>query len=207
MDWDISSLEIVPETNSNIEEIHHSKIYIAELEKQVFEAKTKELNSWKEQNVYVEEEDSGQPCISVKWVISRKVVDGNNITKVRLCARGFEELQDFASDFPCCSRIGVRSIFVLIASQNWNITSIHVKTAFLQGIKIERIIYLRPPKEANTSKVWKLEKCAYVLADASRYWYLRVREELLKLWANWKEIFNFGHEEMEAFTYVGIGLK
>ena len=179
-DRDISSLQIIPDSNINIEEIHYSQIYITEFEKQVFEAKTKELNSWKEQNVYVEE-DSGQPCISVRWVISRKVVDGNNITKARLCARGFEELQDFASDFPCCSRIGVRSIFVLIASQNWNITSIHVKTAFLQGIKIERIIYLRPPKEANTSKVWKLEKCAYVLADASRYWYLRVREELLKL--------------------------
>ena len=90
----------------------------------------------------------------------------------------------------------------------------------------------------------------YGLADASRYWYLRVREELLKLGAKissidpglfywrenntltgilachmddmiWggnqyfketiitklKEIFNFGSEEMEAFTYIGIELK
>ena len=58
-DRDISSLEIVPDSNSNIEENHYSQIYITELEKQVFEAKTKELNSWKEQNVYLEEEDSG----------------------------------------------------------------------------------------------------------------------------------------------------
>ena len=56
-----------------------------------------------------------------------------------------------------------------------------MKTAFLQGIKIGRIIYLRPPNEANTIKVWKLQKCVYGLADAGRYWYLRVREELLKL--------------------------
>ena len=88
------------------------------------------------------------------------------------------------------------------------------------------------------------------LADASRCWYLRVREELLKVGAKissidpglfywrenntltgilashmdeiiWggnqyfketiitklKEIFNFGSEEMEAFTYIGIELK
>ena len=88
----------------------------------------------------------------------------------------------------------------------------------------------------------------YGLADASRYWYLCVREELLKLGAKissrdprlfywrenntltgilachidymiWgsnqylkgtiklKEIFNSGPEEMEPFTYTGIGLK
>ena len=35
-----------------------------------------------------------------------------------------------------------------------------------------------PPKEANTLNIWKLQKCVYGLADASRYWYLRVREEL-----------------------------
>ena len=43
----------------------------------------------------------------------------------------------------CGSRIGVRSIFALIASQNWNISG-DVRTAFLQGKKIERIVYLRP---------------------------------------------------------------
>ena len=101
----------------------------------------------------LEEEDSGQPCISVRWVISRKVIDGSYITNVRLCAREFEELQDFPTISPCCSRIGVRSIFALIVSQNWNIISIDVKTRFLKGRKIERIVYLCPPKEANTSKV------------------------------------------------------
>ena len=101
-DWHISSLEIVLDSNSNINEIHYSQIYITDLQKQVFEAKTKELNNWKEQNIYLEEEDSGQPCISIKWVINRKVVDRSCITKARLCARGFEELQDFLNDSWCC---------------------------------------------------------------------------------------------------------
>ena len=65
----------------------------------------------------------------------------DNITKARLCARGFEELQDFPTDSPCCSRIGVRTIFALVVSQNWNISSIDVKAAFLQGRKIERIVH------------------------------------------------------------------
>ena len=50
---------IVPDSNSNIEEIHYSQIYTTELAKQVFEAKAKKLNSWKEQNLYLEEEDPG----------------------------------------------------------------------------------------------------------------------------------------------------
>ena len=53
-----------------------------------------------------------------------------------------------------------------------------MKTAFLQRKKIEREVYIRPLKEAATNKVWKLQKCIYGLGDASRYWYLRVKEEL-----------------------------
>ena len=83
-DRDTSSLEFVPNSRSNVKETHYSQIYISESEKQVFEAKTKELNRLKEQNIFIEE-DSGQPCISVRWVIRRKVVDGSNMTEARLC--------------------------------------------------------------------------------------------------------------------------
>ena len=34
-----------------------------------------------------------------------------------------------------------------------------------------------------TTMVWILKKCVYGLADASRYWYLKLREELIKLGA------------------------
>ena len=36
-------------------------------------------------------------------------------------------------------------------------------------------------KEAQTNKLWKLTKCIYGLAEARRCWYLRLKEELLKL--------------------------
>ena len=58
----------------------------------------------------------GESCISVRWVLSQKVKNGENITKVRLCARGFKEAKDFTTDSPCCSRIGICVIFILITS-------------------------------------------------------------------------------------------
>ena len=79
---------------------------------------------------------------SIRWVLSRKIKNGENVTKARPCARGFEEIKDFPTDSPCCSRIGVRSIFVLIASNEWKVQATDVKTAFLQGNKLkEQFIY------------------------------------------------------------------
>ena len=70
--------------------------------------------------------------------------------------------------------------------------------------KMERIVNLHPPKEANTSKVWKLQKCVYGLADASRYWYLRVTEELLKLRAKISNIDTGLFYWRENNTLIGI---
>ena len=175
---DVTDVQLVPNVlvqhENYSEEIDYSEIFITELEIQSMNAKLLELENWKIQEVYIEEENIGQHCLSVRWVLSRKFVDGKTITKARLCARGFEEVQDFPTVSPCCSRIGLKSVITLIATEKWEIKSIDVKTAFLQGKEIQRNVYLRPPVEANTRKVWKLRKCVYGLADASRYWYLRV---------------------------------
>ena len=78
----------------------------------------------------------------------------------------------------------MRSIFALEASNRWEIRGIGVKTALLQGKQIERTVYLRPSKEANTTIIWELQECVYGLADASHYWYLHETEEFIKLGAN-----------------------
>ena len=146
-------------------------------------AKQTELQEWKSREVYNEIEDSGQPCISLRWVLKQKTENGQIKTKARLCARGFEEDHEFRTDSPTCSREGLRIGLSLIAARKWSIQSIDVKTAFLQGKDLERTVYVRPPKEAHTDKIWHLRKCVYGLSDASRYWYLKVREELIKLGA------------------------
>ena len=65
-----------------------------------------------------------------------------------------------------------------------------VKTAFLQGNRIQRTVYLKPPKEANTKNLWLLQKCVYGLSDASRQWFLRVKDEITKLGGNMNKLDN-----------------
>ena len=52
--------------------------------------------------------------------------------------------------------------------------SIDVKTAYLQGDRIEREVYLKPTKKANTDKIWRLKKTMYGLKDAAQAWYRSV---------------------------------
>lgn len=56
-----------------------------------------------------------------------------------------------------------------------------VSTAFLQSFKIKRNVYIRPPPEADTNKIWHLLKPVYGLTDSSRLWYLTIRNKLIEL--------------------------
>ena len=148
-------------------------------------AKLAELDQWKSMGVYREIEDQGQGCISLRWVLKDKLdSNGEQYCKARLCVRGFEEEQNYRTDSPTCSREGIRLFLSATASRRWKIHALDVKGAFLQGQELDRQVIIRPPKEADTSKLWELRKCAYGLADAPRRWYLRLREELLKLGAS-----------------------
>ena len=110
----------------------------------------------------------------------KKLVDNEKFIKARLCARGFEEEQNFRTDSRTGSTKSLHLTCSMIASNKWTLNSLDVKTAFLQGKAIECTLYVRPPKEANRNQVWKLQKCVYGLADASRFCYLKLKEELIK---------------------------
>ena len=140
----------------------------------VLQAKEKELTSWKSQEVYREVENTGQTVMSLRWVVTPKIINGQPSVKARLVARGFEELQDFRTDSPTCSKEGLRIALLMLVSQSWSLHSLDVKTAFLQGESINRDLFVKPPKEAGTDKLWKLQKTVYGLADASRSWYLKL---------------------------------
>ena len=165
----------------NPEEDQVQQILSVNAKEDIRRAKSMELLQWKVQNVYTEVCDINQDCVSLRWVIQPKIIDGQPSVKARLCARGFEEEQNFRTDSPTCSREGVRIALTLIASNSWSLNSLDVKTAFLQGRPIEREVYVKPPKEAETNKIWKLNKTVYGLADASRSWYLKLRDELIRL--------------------------
>ena len=163
------------------EECFYNNILKSTCEDTVLDAKLKEIESWRTNNVFEEVPNCGQKTMSVRWVISPKIVEGKMSTKARLCARGFEETVLNRTDSPTCSREGMRIALSLISSYHWTLNSIDIKTAFLQGNAIDRNVYLKPPCEVKTNKLWKLKKCVYGLSDAPRKCFLKLKFELEKL--------------------------
>ena len=167
-----------------ITEVNYSEIFTVDSKTDTLKAKVAEMESWNKNRVYEEVEDSGQNCVSVRWVVTPKVINGELKVKARLVARGFEEVCNFRTDSPTCMRESIRIILLIIASMEWKLHSIDYKTAFLQGKEIERDVFLRPPTEFRKKDViWKLKKTVYGLADAPRVWFLRLKEEVMKLGA------------------------
>ena len=137
-------------------------------------AKEDDITNWIENEVFSEVEVTGQSVITTRWVFSEKP-DGSK--KARLVARGFQEDQsDLILDSPTSSRESQRFALILMASYGFEIRSLDVKTAFLQGKKLERDVFLRPPADICAGKLWKLSKCVYGLADAARNWFDKVAD-------------------------------
>lgn len=144
--------------------------------------KLDEIQKWKDLNTFEEVPNSGQKCISTRWVCTRKVKGGQVVHKARLVARGFEEdVSALKTDSPTCSKESFRILLAIVAANSWKLHSLDVKSAFLQGIPINREVYIKPPKEANAAGVWKMLKCPYGLADSGRHWYLKVQQVFLDL--------------------------
>lgn len=150
---------------------------------QVKNAKQIDLESWKQFAVYDKAPYSGQKLMSTRWVITEKESEGVCKVKARLVVRGFEEEADVKSDSPTFHKESLSLFLAAAATCSYDIHSIDIKAAFLQGQIIDRIIYVQPPKECESeeSLVWKLNECVYGLVDASRNWFFSVKKELVQL--------------------------
>ena len=104
------------------------------------------------------------------------------IYKACLVVRGFQEekLNISRKDSPTCCKDNFHLVLSIIVSNSWITHSLNIKSAFLQGKKIYCDVYLKPPKEAETSKLWKLNITAYGLCDAPNAWYISVKYVLMK---------------------------
>ena len=115
--------------------------------------------------------------------------------KARLCVRGFEEFDYPQSDSPTSSNDSFRMFLALSANEGFGIKSLDVTSAFLQGYPLKRDVFVLPPKESRKEGIiWKLKISCYGLYDASRKWYLAVKEQML----------NFGMKSLsgdEAFFH------
>ena len=104
--------------------------------------------------------------------------------KGRLCARGYEETAEFRRDSPTAMKASLRMLFMIAANEGYTVEGLDAMLAFLQGDKIERLVYVIPPPEFKSKKgsstVWRLKKTLYGLGDAPRSWYFRV----YKVWVS-----------------------
>ena len=82
---------------------------------------------------------------------------------------------------PTCLKETVRILFAVAASQRWECYTEDVKAAYSQGNKIDREVFLKPPRDIYNGTLWKLNKTVYGLCDAARAWYMRVKDVLLQL--------------------------
>ena len=167
----------------------------------VFQAKESELRNWFEMEAVDVIEDKGQKLITTRWVISQKELEGGiSIAKARLVIRGFEEEEQHQADAPTAAKLTLRIVLTIAANEDWNIETIDIKAAFLQGRPIDRDVFVLPPEEAREEGfIWRLRKTAYGLIDAARSWFMSVKDELLKAECKQsqldKAVFRWYHED------------
>merc|ERR1712030_141285 len=146
---------------------------------EVVEAKERELENLNKYDVFEEVEDSGQERISSRWVITKKeTADGQKTDyKGRLVARGFQEKSAPQSDSPTMRRESLKLFFSIAANEGFKLRSVDIRAAFLQAKGLERDIFLLPPRDVQKEGLlWKLKKPLYWLNDASRKFWLKVKE-------------------------------
>ena len=97
--------------------------------------------------------------------------------------RGFEEFHDnIEVEAPTAGKSTLRLVLAISANMSWDVfQTMDIKSAYLQGRKIERSVYIIPPKEVSLEgKLWKLRKTCYGLVDAAREWYFSLKTEIIK---------------------------
>ena len=112
----------------------NKEVLLSKVERfEITEAKLKELENWKNNNVYQELDDENQNKISVRWAITEKEIDGFSQPKGRFVVHGFEDLDInvVRKDSPTCGREDLRKLFCIIASFGWYINTMDIKAAFL----------------------------------------------------------------------------
>ena len=167
-----------------------TKVFAVEIPKKDYEnpevksVMREELEKWEKFDAYEWVDDVGQEIIDTRRVVTKKELhDGQKVDyKARLFVRGFKESNEPRSDSPTASKETLTILTAIAANEGWEIESIDITSAFLQGITIPRDVFVKPPEEIkHEGLLWRLKKGGYGLWDASRLCYLEVKKVLLQL--------------------------
>ena len=156
----------------------------------VVNAKAKELQTLKKFGTFIDTDirtlnaEQRNKIIPTTWNVVQKDVKNPDSIKARLCARGDKEKGDVRTDSPTVSRQALRLLITKAAQNHWKLKSLDFTGAFLQGMDIDRVVYLLPPpdvREQNPNLVWKVIKRLYGFKDSSRGWYLEFDRAMKEL--------------------------
>ena len=121
---------------------------------EVIEAKEAEMGNFIRFKAFEDIEDQGQPRISSRWVITEKQNhDAMKVkTKARLVVRGFQETEEPRSDSPTLSHDSLRCriMMSITSNEDFEIRSLDVKNAYLQGSEIGRTVFVEPQSDYKT---------------------------------------------------------
>ena len=94
-------------------EVTEDILFGSEAERDRFnDAKSEEIQKWREMDTFEEVQDTGQTTLSCRWVCTEKIKNNVPVLKARLVVRGFEEdTTQIKKDSPTCNK---ESICLLI---------------------------------------------------------------------------------------------
>ena len=148
-------------------------------------AEGSEMESHKQNGTWVlVPRPKGRKVIKNRWVYARKH-DGRY--KARLVAKGFTQVwgEDYHETFSPVARFeSLRYMFAHAALEDWEMDSMDVKTAFLNG-DLDEEIYMEQPEgwvvPGKEDWVCLLKKAIYGLKQASRQWNAKIHKSLLEI--------------------------
>jgi hypothetical protein len=126
--------------------------------------------------------------IGTKWVFKNKQREDDEVVrnKARLVSQGYSQVEglNFGETFaPVAHLEAVRILLAFAASKGFKLYQMDVKSTFLNGV-IQEEVYVRQPPGFESPKypdrVYKLSKAFYVLKQAPRAWYARLKTFLLE---------------------------
>jgi len=152
------------------------------------EAMNKEIQALQINNTWEEVPlPTHKRAISCKWVFKTKLkADGTlERLKARLVIRGFT--QQYGLDYqevfsPVVKMTTIRTVLALAAHRKWGTYQLDVNNAFLHE-NLDEEVYMEMPKGIPNpeNKVCRLKKSLYGLKQASRQWFIKLKDTLLSL--------------------------
>ncbi|MBW0490659.1 hypothetical protein O181_030374 [Austropuccinia psidii MF-1] len=147
-----------------------------------------EIESMKEQEVFTPvvlkdafKDVPHESILGTRWIFTKKP----DRFKAHLVARGFRQIhgRNYVETFaPTPTFNSLRLLFSTACFKCWNIRTFAVKVAFLHSF-IDKPVYVWPPMGMDVPKysVLKLNKALYGTKQASRCWWLHLREILRQI--------------------------